>query len=404
MFSLAGALRGQGMDQSMIETILQAVNTHWLEAPLPLSELGALARSITRYPPGANDGEAILTRLSDVAPSAVDWLWPGRIPLGKLSLVIGDPGLGKSLVTVDMAARVSTGKDWPDAATPQKSAADVVLLAAEDDLADTVRPRMDEAGGDSQRVHVLTAVQRRKTTRPFNLTEDLDKLRGVMRAAPNTRLVIIDPITAYLGEAETKSNSEIRSILTPLSALASELSIAVVAVSHLRKSGGKAIYRALGSLAFTAAARAVWGVAKDPDQEQRQVLVPVKMNIGPQPTGLAYTIQDGPLVHWHPEAIQATADGVFGDAGSTSVVNQAVKYLTEKLTEGPRLAAEIEAQALAAGISRASLKRGRRILSVQSRKNDAGRWTLSLPRRQGKQESPTKEEQEPTLFDCTPDS
>ena len=406
MFSLAGALRRQGMDPKLIETVLQTVNTRWLEAPLSESELRALAHSIGRYAAGALDAEAILTRLSEVEPAEIHWLWPGRIPLGKLTLMAGDPGLGKSLVTLDMAARVSTGKDWPDVPTPQTNAAEVILLAAEDDLGDTVRPRMDQAGADPQRVHVVTAVRTPKATRPFNLAEDLEQLRRAMAAIPDPRLVIIDPITAYLGEAEAQSNAEIRALLAPLSALAAELSVAVVAVTHLRKSGGKAIYRAMGSLAFAAAARAVWGVAKDPDHENRQLLVPVKMNIGPQPTALAYSIQEGPVVDWDPNVVHVTADTVLGDAAKTSAVQDAADFLSKALKNGPHPAVDIEKQARQQAISKASLKRARHRLRIRSRRDDAGRWVLSLPQNNDSRKRPTKtpptQAQELPLFATLP--
>ena len=395
LFSLAGALHRQGVEGELIETILQTVNARCCRPPLPTHELGEIARSIQRYRRSAkkmqnakNVATALVTRLSDVKPAEIHWLWPGRIPLGKLTLMAGDPGLGKSLVTLDMAARVSKGNDWPDTPT-QLKAGGVALLAAEDDLADTVRPRMDKVGADLGRVRVLTAVRTHTATRPLNLAEDLEHLHTALSATPDTHLVIIDPVTAYLGDAETKSNTEIRAILAPLAAMAAELQVAVVAVTHLRKSGGKAIYRAMGSLAFAAAARAVWGVAKDPDQHTRQLFVPVKMNIGPQPTTIAYSIEDGPVVVWDATPLHADADGVLGQCGVHSAVEKAQDFLASKLAAGPRPVRQIEAEARDAGISKASLKRSRRRLRIRARKDASGRWQLSLMRNASNKHSPT---------------
>jgi hypothetical protein len=397
LFSLAGALRRQGLSAEALAAALAAVNERCCRPPLSPGELETIARSVTRYPVEAGSAAemAVLTKLSAVKPSEIRWLWPGRIPLGKLTLLAGDPGLGKSLVTLDIAARVSTGKDWPDSATHEKPAG-VVLLAAEDDLADTVRPRLDKAAGDAERVSVLTAVRTAAATRPFNLAADLDHLQGALTANPETRLVVIDPITAYLGDAEAQSNAEIRALLAPLAALAADLQVAIVAVTHLRKSGGKAIYRAMGSLAFTAAARAVWGVAKDPNQDTRQLLVPVKMNIGPQPTGLAYSIAPGPVIAWDATAVDFNAERLLGEAGPLdSALDEAVEFLTSALSSGPCQACDTESAALAAGISKASLKRGRRRLRVRTRKDATGKWMLSLP--QAPSTQPQQQHNHPTL-------
>ena len=101
----------------------------------------------------------VVVCLADVKPMPVELLWPGRVALGKVTLLAGDPGLGKSLVTLDMAARVSRGVAWPDDPTADGQAGSVVLLSAEDDLADTIRPRLDAAGADNNRITALTAVR-----------------------------------------------------------------------------------------------------------------------------------------------------------------------------------------------------------------------------------------------------
>src|SRR5437660_11349850 len=222
---------------------------------------------------------AVLRCFSDIAPKPLRWVWPGRIPLGKLTLLVGDPGLGKSLLTAGIASCVSRGASFPDGARCDSGSA--ILLSAEDDPGDAIRPRLDAAGADVSRVHILDAVRVQLTDgslteKSFNLETDIALLEGVLREHPDVRLIVIGPISAYLGGTDSHSNAEVRGLLSPLAALAAKYGVAVLAVTHLRKSAGAAIYRAISSIAFAAASRAVWAVACDPEDEERRLLVPGK--------------------------------------------------------------------------------------------------------------------------------
>jgi hypothetical protein len=205
----------------------------------------------------------ILISLADVQSRPIEWLWPGRIARGKVTLLAGDPGLGKSFLTLDLAARVSRGSPWPDAPDASAPLGGVVLLSAEDDVEDTIRPRLDAAGADVHRIKLLQAVRHnyRENQKEaiFSLVTDLPALEAAILAVPGCQLVVIDPITAYLGETDSHKNAEIRGLIAPLAALAAKYGVAIVCVTHLNKSGsGPAIYRSIGSIAFVAAARAVW--------------------------------------------------------------------------------------------------------------------------------------------------
>jgi putative DNA primase/helicase len=124
--------------------------------------------------------------------------------------------------------------------------------------------------------------------RPFTLEQDLPRLEEVLRDYPETKLVVIDPIAAYCGKVDSHKNTDVRGLLAPLSELASRYHVAIVAVTHLSKTGGtKAVYRAMGSLAFAAAARAVWAIVKDADDPQRRLFLPAKLNLARDPDGLA---------------------------------------------------------------------------------------------------------------------
>jgi putative DNA primase/helicase len=228
--------------------------------------------------------------LANVQPEPLHWLWPGRIPLGKLTLIAGDPGLGKSFVTLDVAARVSSGTPWPDLPDEETASGSVILLSAEDDLADTIRPRLDAAGADAARVVALKGVLLPESAgvTHFSLAMDIPQLEEVILQVEDVRLVVIDPVTAYLGRADGHKNAEIRGLLAPLAELASAHRVSVVCVTHLNKAAGtKALYRAMGSLAFAAAARAVWLVTRDKDDPARRLMLPAKMNLAPEVTGLA---------------------------------------------------------------------------------------------------------------------
>lgn len=349
-------------------------------------------------------GEAVLTRMSDVEAVPIQWLWLYRIPLGRLTVIAGDPGLGKSFVTLDMAARVSTGTKWPDGRTNRQGS--VVLLNIEDDAADTIRPRLDAAGADVERIHLISGVRPSsiEETKPFSLGNDLSPLRDVLKGMPDCRLVVVDPITAYLGGVDTNSDVRVRQVLGPLATLAESQGVAIVLVMHLNKGQDLgAIYRVSGSMAFTAAARATWLVAKDRESPDRRLLLPQKMNLCRNPGGLAFSLTtsgngeraathdhlehvDHPehptaRVKWEPGRIDVDADSVVGagDRGP-SKLQEAMDFVRGVLVE-PMLAKDVEEAAAAEGISLGTLRRAKKVLKVRSDREPGadGRSLWSLP-------------------------
>jgi RecA-family ATPase len=178
-----------------------------------------------------------LVCVADVAAERVRWLWPGRIPLGKLTVLDGDPGVGKSTVTLTIAAKVSTGSPFPDG--PRPEVADVILLSAEDEIGDTIRPRLEAAGADLNRVFVLPDVREEgEPPRPPELPLDLDRLEAMVkdRAAA---LVVIDPLMAFLsGAIDAHRDQDVRRALASMAYMAARTGAAVVIVRHMNKSGG----------------------------------------------------------------------------------------------------------------------------------------------------------------------
>ena len=207
-----------------------------------------------------------MTRALDVEPREIDWLWAGRVPLGMMTMFAGDPKLGKSFVTLAMAAALSRGLPLPLSERPDQPAS-TILMSAEDDPARTIVPRLIAAGADLAKVHILESVVRANGDEALpNLRADIDAITAAAAGLGDCRLIVIDPVSAYLSGVDDNRNAVLRVVLTPLNRLAERLGAAVVLVTHLTKeasANGK--HRVLGSIAFVGACRANYLFATDPD-------------------------------------------------------------------------------------------------------------------------------------------
>jgi hypothetical protein len=316
----------------------------------------------------------ILINLDSIIGEEVEWLWFNRIPMGKLSLIVGDPGLGKSFLTIYLASHVTNGKPWPDTkeSIPKGS---VIILTAEDGLADTVRIRADVAAANVKNIKILEGVISKDGEKQFfNLDDHIHDLEQAIRETDNTRLIIIDPVTSYLGKKiDGHKNSQVRGTLAPLSELAQKYNIAIVAVSHLNKNTAiNAIYRTMGSLAFTAAARSVWAVTLDKDHNRR-LFVPVKTNLSVNPTSLAFDIKDGQVV-FEDQPIEIDVDEALSEEKreEASALGHAKTWLKDALADGSIASKEIYNMAEQNGISKATLRRAKENLKINARKEGAG--------------------------------
>lgn len=339
---------------------------------------------------GAAPSIARITRLADVQAQPIRWLWPGWIPLGKLAIVDGDPGLGKSLATLDVAARVSRGRAMPCGARGWLfgEPAGVVLLTAEDDPADTLRPRLDAGGADVTRIVMLSGVQTGTGERMPRL-DDVEAIREAI-AAVEARLVVIDPLMAYLG-GDAHRDNEVRQSLGPVAKLAADSGAAVVVVRHLNKSGGAhAVYRGGGSIGIIGAARVGMLVARDPHNEDLRVLAATKSNLAELPDSLGYriaTVGDVPRVEWAGTSPQtastllAAADG----AHEPTAAEEATDWLRSELADGPRPTADLRSAATRAGLAWRTVERAKQALGVKARRvseggrRGAGSWAWALP-------------------------
>jgi len=285
--------------------------------------------------PVLDTAKMLIDRASDIPPVAVQWLWPGVIPLGKLTTFAGVGGLGKTFVLCDLAARVSTGKVWPFSGGECAPEGQVLFISGEDDPADTLVPRMIEMGANLANITFLKMAVQTK----FTLADLLTLRAAIKQTGKAVHLVVIDPPTAYVGEVDDHKNSELRGLLAPLSALAQELRIAIIFNTHLNKAQGKidAMMRVMGSVAWVNAVRAAHLFVRNPENPEERFFLPMKMNLARERKGLAYKItptEDLARVDWLNE-VDITADEAVGPATkkNTASTVTAAEWLIERFRE-----------------------------------------------------------------------
>lgn len=334
--------------------------------------------------------EIELVCLEDVQTKPVSWLWKKRIARGKLTVIAGNPGLGKSQLTAAMSATVTTGGLWPDGSdTP--GAGNVFILSAEDDAADTIKPRILAAGADVTKCHVLSAVKIKSNSgegksRHFDLTQDVKRLGAAIGQIGNVHLVIIDPVSAYLGGVDSNNNSDIRGVLAPLSDMAAEYDVAVILITHLNKSKDQDLMaRVIGSMGMIAAARAGYVVSKDEADPSIRHFLPIKNNIGNDSDGFSFHIEGVVLESgietskacWHEGVVNAHK---MLNPEKKTQINGAQAFLSEMLSNGGRIASEIFEEAEGMGYSRSSIQRAAGSLRIVRKKMGMKEgWMWSLP-------------------------
>lgn len=345
----------------------------------------------TQKPPVQNRGGAMLTRMSDVTPRPIQWLWPGWIALGKIAIIDGDPGLGKSLATLDIAARVSTGRAMPGDCRGELYAipSGVLLLTAEDDPADTLRPRLDAARADVTRIVALEGVSTPDGERMPRLS-DLDAIAQSIREV-KARLVVIDPVMAYLG-GDAHRDNEVRQSLGPIAKLLAEHHAAGLVVRHLNKSGGShAVYRGGGSIAIIGAARTGMLVARDPDDDTARVLAATKSNLAELPESFGYRVTPSggtARVEWtgtstHNATSLLAAEGA--EPVEPTAADECAEWLRSELAPGPRRTSDLKRDARAAGFSWRTVERAKSSVNVSARRANAGgtrgagAWIWAMP-------------------------
>jgi hypothetical protein len=382
--SLAGSLRRKGLGDDTILAMLREANGRECKPALSDDEVKRIAKSITRYPfqeqqESSAGRTAVITNLEDVEPESVNYLWTNRIPYAKLTFLEGDPAAGKSFVSMAIAAAETRGVSLPDDEGIVRTPGKVLLLTAEDGLADTVVPRLVALGADLTRVRHLTAVRDIKGNEQFfSLQKDLAALEAEL-ATGNYTLVITDPLNSYIGSINMNSDVEVRSVLTPFTKLGEKYGVAVIVVRHLTKGKrDRAMYRGQGSIGFTGIARAVHLVGANPKKTSERIMVSLKNSNNEKPQPMAFEILPGGKFEWR-GVVDITEDDLLSPEPierNSDALEDAKAFLLDILSDGAKPVDEIMKARRQAGISKSTLERAKDALGIESHKSKVknGGW------------------------------
>lgn len=335
-----------------------------------MSNLGSNSRDDTRL-------HSI--RLSEVEPEVVSWAAPGRIPFGKLTVIEGHPGIGKSHITLEILSRASRG-EGQFGAMGRTEPMTALLLTAEDGLGDTVYPRVDAAGGDTRRIWVITHATEGDSDEEelVTLPDNVPQLHSAV-VELGARILIIDPLSAYLGgQINSFKDHDVRRALAPLSMTAEETGCAVVVVRHLTKAAsGNAITAGGGSIGIIGAARSCLLVSADPDNPAQGIVAVVKANLCTRSASLKFSLVTTPngyaRVEWRGES-EHSADALIGanrDGEEKGQLKEAIDLLRWQLRDGPVAKKQLVKLADEEKISRATLERAATRLGLTREKDKA---------------------------------
>ncbi len=349
------------------------------------------AKRIKKVTP-VQDGVVLLCGDS-LTPTPIAWLWRDWLALGKLHLLAGAPGQGKTTIAIAFAATVTSGGRWPDGS--RCPAGNVLIWSGEDDPADTLLPRLIAAGGDRSRVHFVDGTRINGELQAFDPARDMNALQAQAEQLGDVRLIIVDPIVSAV-TGDSHKNTETRRALQPLVDLAANMNAALVGITHFSKGGqgGDPSQRVLGSVAFTAVARVVLVAAKvqaEGGGEDRRILARSKSNIGPDDGGYEYNLEQAePLpgiqasyVTWG-ASVKGTARELLSDPNEQdgeekNAQTGAVDFLKEMLKDCPVCSKDLELEAKRAGISWRTIRRASDTMGIQKKPAADKRWYWRLP-------------------------
>jgi len=337
----------------------------------------------------------VLTCGSALKPEPVSWLWRDWLAQGKLHILAGAPGQGKTTIALAFMATVTSGGRWPDGT--RCPIGNVLMWTGEDDPGDTLAPRLMAMGADMARVFFVTGTRLNGEVQPFDPAKDMPQVLAQAERIGNVRMLVLDPVVSAVA-GDSHKNTEVRRAMQPLVDLGATLGAVVLGITHFSKGGAGSdpASRVVGSIAFTAVARVVLVAAKSPtdDNENRRVLARSKSNIGPDDGGFEYHIdQAEPLpgiqasyIAWggsvagSARELLAEPEQPQGDAGEKkSALDAAADFLRQVLDDGPAQTAFIEGEAKSAGVSWASVRRAGDSLNVIKQKGMGGNWYWRLP-------------------------
>jgi len=341
-------------------------------------------------------------KASDIEPQPIEWVWPKRISRGSLTIITGMPGLSKSLLTIDIAARITTGGKWPDG-TGSAERGGVILFGMEDDPERVVVPRLRAAAADLELVRIVDGLEdgRREVgdawLSPVSIERDLDLVREQLDAFPECRLIVFDPLSQFV-DCEENSNKDTRAALAPLVSMAQDRGITIVGVMHLNKKTDSAmIQRISGASSYGQMARHIIFVGHDPDDqatgmERRRAMIVAKSSYGGENTGQLYRVTtragDHPGIEWIAGTVERDAESLNPKPPGVSREyeerrGEAVDSLRDALAGGPRPGRDVESDLDALGFKRRQIDHASKVLDVVKRqvRDAAGAriWMWSLP-------------------------
>lgn len=344
-----------------------------------LERLNATAAKLRREVESHDDDGVVLVNGGDLKPEPIRWLWKDWLALGKLHILAGPPGHGKTTLALAMVATITRGGRWPDGT--RCSPGNVVIWSGEDDPADTLIPRLLAMGADVSRVDFVKGTRIGGKVEPFDPARDLVNLTEAAERIGDVRLVMVDPVSSAVG-GDSHKNTEVRRALQPIVDLAACMGAAAIGISHFAKgsSGRDPVDRVVGSVAFGAVARVVLVASKTTGEDgtERRVLARAKSNIGPDEGGFDYRIEQVPL-DGYPEIIasritwgspiQGTARELLAQPDDDSDDSgDAARWLRELLSDGPMRAKDVQRHADEAGFNWRKVQRAMRKAGVTSRR------------------------------------
>lgn len=335
-----------------------------------------------------------LAKMNDVEPTQIEWLWPYWLALGKLTLLAGAGGCGKTNLSLALAAIITRGGNFPDG-TPCDEPGEILIFSMEDDVSDTLVPRLIANGADGDKVFFIKGTNNEKgELRAFDPLKDIGIIESALKTHPNIKLLIIDPVVSLVGGDMNKAN-DVRQSLQPLVQLASDYKFAILGITHFSKgsSGSNPVDRILGSQAFTALARMVWNAAKQED-ESSCILVRSKSNNSGIEGGIKYNLEQTLIVNESKgQEILTTKTAWLGIVDGyakellndieindiqPSAVDKAKDFLIDILSDSKKMARnDIKFSAESKGISWASVRRAKEILKIENNKEgNKSYWQL----------------------------
>jgi len=336
---------------------------------------------------GSKDG--CLRTISDIEPKDVEWLWKFHIPLGELTLLIGDPGVGKSYFSYFLSALVSKGGFWPTDTNEYIKSGKVLILSTDEDPNYGIRPRAEAAGADLDKISVLEGSRDEQgRIKIINLTNDIHRLEAILEKDKGYRLIVIDPLSDYIVHVDTYKYSDVRWALAPINALARKYHVAIVGIMHCNNNTSlQVLYRIMGSMGFPSVARAIWLIAKDREDEENKRLYfsPLKNNLAPEQKTLAFHLKNlgkVAIVVFESEPVgdDFEIEDVLVPQERISETKRAKNFLKETLKDGAVPTKEIRSAARDEGLSWATVRRAKEKLEIKAVKENkpGGKWFWEL--------------------------